>query len=1325
MSPSTQLTALTAVTPVIDSTTLTLSIDTTVLPYTFQTDTATTRLEIRAYGSVFVNTDFTVVDNTNQFSGVLELDTMTPSSTVQVVGRNYDPADLTATNQLVTPTLSFALLYTPSGMGTSIGAPSGVSAYRSTNTCRVEWVKPTYDGFLGVRVQVSTDAAGVNPPFTAYGDLVTTVTRRANTVLGQDSSTSTSIDDTGKGTSVTTTTATTQAVEYSSVDIPFNAVNADQFYVVLSTVIQDPQNQTVFESNQNGPVACGFVNLKQVSPTDFLALQRKEDVASRLISYITKNYPDLDLSPRSELRDLFIDPFAIELANMSVREWFSRCSTSISAMAQLDDSTGSGASDTFAASPVKQQVARAYGLNATDTQRLIDRQFDILGEQAGIPRGTAQASSVDLTFFTYTKPTQTVTISTGINCVTVADTDTPSLTFRTTGSATISPTSTASFFDPAFGWWAVTVPAQCLSLGSSTNVGAGTIRSISTSAPAGWSVTNLARAQYGTDNQSNSDYAAIIAARLVTGVDSGTRNGYKVAALSTPGIVSATVVAAGDVEMLRDWDDKRQKHVFGAVDIYVRGASAPDEQADTVAYSYQNTGVFGQTSTYLKLSPPDSGTLRFTIQNFTALDAPIYAGLELAVVRPTGTIYLGLQNAQFDNDNGYIILSDTDMPYQYSGDAVTTIRTSVTISGTPVNNRTLITNLSSQGSTIQYLLLARKQSSLLYTPELQPVLSISSIVGAMTGQLPTSAITLIQTSNFLLEGGSNRAGCIASASALDAAPTTSTITALVNGTVLIDDGMDVEVDSNGKVLGGVTVLSSDQSMVYSFGVDYTVVPQGVNRSYALQILPTTLHISKVSIADGVATFTSPNSLLPGASVVLTGFTSASFLNNQTVTISGSTAQQFTANFLSHPDYTETSDNGIGTTTAITDQQQVVVSYNKYTLCEEFSRHDNVNLVLTGSTPTQFTTGFVKNIWLPEFYGDTTLLYDGAGYATDGTVDLSQSTGLVGALIPRDSRYIKVLWNGIVMREGLDFSLAVDPVSGAASLTRIEGTGRIPSGAAVLVSYYTTEVFTVTTKYPAYVSQLAAKLDDLKHAAADVLVKAMIANPIDVTMAVTLDPNADPSVLDPQIRTAIDLVLDTSEGKLYQSEVIRQVKAIPGVTNVAVPLTKCAKSDGAYDIGVVIPTATSWLKLSDDPAFQGISGIPANAYISAAPVLPDNTIPSGGQPNAFVGLLYEGEDYRRATSVQDFLNNSGTTTGSFYIVGVGDRINPTKPLDSSYSRKVIVASPVDDNKDVIAPGLRSYLVTYQVFNEGGKRDIDMSSTEYFVPGNITIVYESEN
>jgi uncharacterized phage protein gp47/JayE len=1340
--------------------------------------------------------------NQNTFMASIPVDPTQPLTFVQIIGRNYDPtvawtasttynlgqrlADPNGNVQVVvqagtsgtteptwnqtldgitndptvagvqwenegalaiTPIFKFQLLYYETSDALVIAPPSAFQSYKGLNSCRIEWQLPTYQGFIGVRLMVSTDPAGIDPPYIQYGNLVNNQTREANVVISSNSSTLVNDNQT-----VITTTESTQTVNYSSVDIPltyFSNLTNQEFYALISTVIQDPNTQTIYESQQNGPITCGFVNLRLVQPTDFLALQRKEDIAGRLIASINKVYPALDLTPRSEARDLMIDPIALELANQSVREWFARCSVSISAISYIDNVSGNGISDPFNQSPFKQQIARAYGLSATDTQNLISKQFDILGEDAGLTRLSAAGSTGTVTFFTYSVPTTSTTFPVGVTLSSVADAQTPALNFQTTGSGTITPATASSYYNPQEGRWEVTIPANSTSTGSATNVGEGTIRVIASGGPGGWSVTNEVSFAFGTDNESNANFAARIADALVAGFDSGTRYGYKKAARATPGVVDVLVVAAGDLEMLRDWDPVRQKHVFGCVDIYVEGTQTSDQEEE-VFFTYQNTGTFNSLSTYCPLTLLNAQQLKFSLNGFSTLAYLPYTAVQLQVNR-TGVspFYLGVETAQFDNVNGNIILNPNELCYQINGSAISEVRVPLLIAGQPATNLTAVTALiSGLGSNYSFSLFAREESPLIHIPVIQPIQSVNSVTGnGPTGLVPPGDVQLIHTSNFFLNGLSQNAGDTVEVDSNISAPVTANIVANTTSPVLIDSAMDVPINSNGTPQNILSVRSSDLSQLYVFGVDYSITAFGPYHQYALNVLQQKMNITQIGITGNILTATCPvSNLVPGETVTFANIQNAVFLNGVSVTVlalvgTAPSYTGFTATYNYAGTYGPAPDSGAANYTTISTGQTVVVAYNKFVLAEQLTFVSQEQQTLNGSIATPLNNlGFVYDTWLPESYEfasddvtpGTKLTLDGAVYNTDqslnlpasiiagsvysGTTFLGYST-LIAAQVPHDSRYIKVTYNDgvgdIVKIENIDFTLTVDPTSGQATLTRIL-TGTIPDGGTVEVSYFCNETFDVSTEYPSFVQILTNTLALPKAAGASVLVKAMVANQVNVTATVELQTSADAATVDPNIRTAIDIAMDNAVGALYQSNIVSAIQSVTGVQNVQVPLITLAKANGAYDIGIIIPTDTTWLPLSKDPEFVN-QQVPLNAFITAGPVLPDNTIPSGGLPGAAVGLLYQGQEYRRAVSVQDFLANS--TVPSFYIIGLNDQINATTPIPS-YALRILITEPAVPN-----PGLRSYICTYQTFNQGGAKDIVMSSTEFLVPGSLTLLYET--
>jgi len=1232
-TPQLGLSALSFVSPIIPTMLTTLSVDTSVLALVINADTSTIAIDVSLAGVTTTLTAMTVVGGFNQFTGSIPLTPSTGLQTIEFTGRNYSNT-VTPVHSLITPTRQFSLLAVQSNNSISIGPPTGVTVYKGQSSCQIEWATPTYAGFQGVRVQISTDSSGVTVPYTQYGGLVTNLTRSADVPTSTPAVKTASVDTPASDgvqastNTVTTTSVTTTPVYFSSVSIPYTILNADIFYVTLTTLVQDTTTNLVYESQAAGPFTGAFVDLKKVNPTDFLALQRSPDIAARMIGEITRRRPDLDLTAHAEIRDIIINPIAMEIASMSTREWFSRICRSISALAQFDNVSGDGTSDPYDSSPFKQQIARAFGLSSTAVQTFIDGRFDILGESAGVTRGGATAAVVPLTFYTYSLPTSPLSVPLNVICSTEPDTTgTAATTFITRGSATISPDSASAAYDPVNGWWAVTVPGEAVTAGSVGQVGEGTINQISGGTASGLSVTNLTASRGGQDSQTNADYAAMIQNRQVAGKDTGSRNGYWNTAMQVPGVSDAFVVASGDVDMLRDWSTVMGKHTFGTVDIYARGAST-SQQSESIPFTLSTPSTYGVYGTYNTATLLNLSNLSFKIVGFNPLAPPLYAAVEMIVSSGGNKIWLGTQNARFDNVNGLIFLDPNETAYQINADGTTT---PWVINGSVTTNFQLVTQ--AQFSQVTYYLMVQAQAGIQHVPALQPVTAIDSISGPVTGVINPSNIQLVYTSDFLLNGGSNKAGDTVSVSGTATTVKEATL-ALLTSTTLIGSDMQIAVNANGVPQNVLSVRSVDLSTIYTFGTDYTITAAGRYGTYALTI-PT------------------GSTIVPGVNT------------------------------------------------------QVVVAYRQF-LLRELVTFRTESLSLVGSASTALANGgFIRNTWLPASHGDTTLLLD--GYSSSSLA----YTGLLGAGVAAAARYIKVTFNNgstdVVMIEGRDFTLTTDAL-GNASLTRTIG-GVIPSGGALTVSYYTLEDITIQTEYPAAVEQVVNAVDAMKHAAADVLVKAMIPSPVDLTFNVVLDSATTPDAIDGRIRTVIDRALDSADEVGYQAEVVRQILNLNGIVNIELPLLKFAKSDGAYNIGVVIPSGTPWLPLSGDPLFAALP-LPTGSFISQNPLLPDPTIPSGGTTSDYVGFLYEGQAYRRALTVADFLLS---TTPSFYVIGVGDQISTSLPFTTPYQGKILLVSPVT------SPSLLPYRLSYAVYGATSANDIAVASSEYLAAGAVRINY----
>jgi hypothetical protein len=1225
------LTALSLITPAFPSGSTTLSVDTDSLPLVIQADTSTLTIAVTLNQQATLLTSYTDAGSVRTFTGSIPITMTASAQLLDLVGQNWD-ATTTPQQYLTTTTLQFTLLTVTRSLGTLIGAPTGVSVYKGTTSCTIEWALPSYTGLMGVQASWSTDASGVTVPYTNYGQPVTLPSRTDNAVLVPPTS---SVVNKALGTNadgqpmvqLTTTTVETDAtVTYSNVAIPYSTVNADIFYVKLVTLVLDSATNTVYESQAAGPFTCGYVDLSLVNPTDFPDQQSRTSIATRMITEITRRRGALDLSTHAESRDVVINPIAIVLEQQSIRAWFANCARSISALSKIDDADGDGVSDPYASSPNKQKIALVYGMSPTDVQTFIDGRFVILGENAGIQKSGATTSTVYLTFYTYTRPTTSLTIPVGTIAATIADSySTASVSFVTTEAATMSLSNIQAYWDPVNSWYSVMVTAQAQTAGSSGNVGAGTIRQV-TSGAITLAVTNMTASSPAVDNESNASFAARIQNRLVAGKDSGTRLGYWNTAVQQPGVLNPMVVAAGDATMLRDWYDMAERHLFGCVDIYVEGNTF-SQQVAPLPLLLPNSGVYGTTSGYLTLTQSPTSALKFVVSNFASLGYTIYTAIELPAVSAGRTVYLGVANAQFDNVNGYVFLAGADAPYTKNADGTTTVWQ---INGVNATNTTFLAAIGTTGVT--FSLFARYQTGISYVPTLQPVVSVDSITGPLTGTITPADIALVHTSDLLLYGGSNQAGDTVSI----AASTTNTLTktlALSTTTTLIDTDMAVAVSAAGIPGNILSVRSTDLSTVYTYGVDYSIVAMGQYRSYGIQLLS--------------------GALAAGASVV--------------------------------------------------------VAYNQYLLREQPTLQAD-SLTLSGSTPVPLTqNGLIANAWLPVSHSLTTLFLDGQGS--------SDPTTLMGADIAPASRYVKVTYtNGLttaLMQENRDFNIGLNAATGVATITRVLG-GNIPDGATVSVLYYYGEVLSITTEYPAYVQQVVAAVSLMQHASASVLVKAKVSSGIDMTFTVYLDGTVDAATIDPLLRNAISLRFSRSSTLLYQTPVISGLQAISGVAGIQLPLQKFARADGTSNIAELVPTGTVWAGLALDPSFSGYT-VPNGMFISASPLLSQPTIPSGGTSSAYVGLLYEGTPYRRASTITDFLTG---LTPSFYIVGTGDTLPSGVAIPTTYPGKILIAPPAG-----VDPSSLSFRVTYQVWGASSAQDIQASYAEYLVPGSIQIFYAS--
>ena len=809
-----------------------LSINASALPVAVLADlnTQVVLLTLAQTGESFPLTSFTPVTRAGvaqrQFTGSIPLPGDPGSYSLTLVAQDAPSAP-----SQISPNLSFTVIVASMAALAVAYPPASIQVQQRYDRVRLRWANVTTPGFLGVRVQVSTDASGVAVPYTQLGGLVANNSTSSETVTVAQSRqvAQSSLSSSASSQRTTTTVETLQLMTYSSIDILQASIGASQFFALLSCVVQDPDTQQVYESTASGPFTCSYIDLTQVAPADFPPSTQPEQIATSLISTIAQGYGGLDQSPRSETRDLQVDPYALELSNATVRSWFARVSASLSALVAIDDANGDGISDPAASSPVKQLIARAFRVTDAQVQTLIDNQFDVKAEEAGLTRQGPTAAIIPVTFYTPAAPKTRVTAALNTVVASIPDASTASVSFTSLASGLIDPANLSAYWIPELSGWGFTVDCVCTVSGSVGSVGAGTVRSVLSGTSGALLCTNLTTATLpGQDQESNAQLAARIQVRRVTGIDSGTVGGYYLAAMACAGVVGAEVVQAGDLEMLRDWDPLRGRHTFGCVDIYARGANY-SQLTQATTYTLQTSGTQGSLSSYTPLSFAGLSGRRIKFTVPSGLPYAVAAITEVWLNR-SGGIYLGTSRALWDPQAGALYLNPDDPSYSYGLDGST-------VPGSA--NSAWLSGLAG----VSVLGLLRFWSPLAVTPNREPVQQVISLVGnGATGALPASGIILDKTGSDPLLTGNSAAASDAISFPDGTVTVTTQLTWASNGLLTLDLGEGVQVPtiqvdnttgvpSPGNVL---SLRSLDTSVLYALGVDYVLVVLGPYNHFGLQ-----------------------------------------------------------------------------------------------------------------------------------------------------------------------------------------------------------------------------------------------------------------------------------------------------------------------------------------------------------------------------------------------------------------------------------------------------------------------------------------------------------
>jgi len=449
-------------------------------------------------------------------------------------------------------------------------APTGLTTTSFRNKIEVRWIKNPETNITGYNIYNSTTSGG---GVSGYVKLNNVLIEEASDATKEVVDTQTEVEEVGGVRTTTTVETLTETLIYLYSHEDLTEEKA-QYYVV--TAVNDLGEESPFS------VEIWDTPLVITTETYEQPLRTQQEVSLDYISTLLSRTPKLDVKPGSLTRQLHIDPNSREFSLAYIRIDFASRAQSLLTLRELDDEDGDRVSDPVADSSYKQLLKEAYFFETDEeVQDLIDAAFDERAANNGTFRGEAEKSSVDVTFYTTTAPTVSLTVNSGEEISTIPTETEEAINFVTLTSGTLDVDNLDNFYNPITQRYELSLPAEAVIAGDSGNVNADTITNTEVS---GMQVTNPLAAFGGSDEESNSDLADRAQLAFV-GLDVGTINGYRKTVIAVPGIRDVEIIYAGHPLMQRDYDEVRKKHIFGKVDIYIRGGD-PVQFQDNVGFLY-------------------------------------------------------------------------------------------------------------------------------------------------------------------------------------------------------------------------------------------------------------------------------------------------------------------------------------------------------------------------------------------------------------------------------------------------------------------------------------------------------------------------------------------------------------------------------------------------------------------------------------------------------------------------------------------------------------------------------------------------------------------
>lgn len=571
------------------------------------------------------------------------------------------------------------------------------------------------------------------------------------------------------------------------------------FYVARS-VYYDAEHQTEVESPNSIEVVASpiAVTLTIGSFPTVSQLQLQQNT----ISDIQRTTPEIALQPGAVIRDVFVDPFSQEAVRLRFLVDFMHRSQSFDTLLAVDGVDANGNPTPVTQSAYKTALQAAFQLSRpNDAQFIIDQTFNQLAAREGVTRLPGKKARGIVTFYTRNTPTRTLTIPLGTQV------SSGNAIFLTTQQARIPIENFAAYYNPTTGLYSIDVIVEAQSTGTIGNVSRGQINTILSNVP-GLAVTNQNRT-FGGEAQETNLALATRARGALSAVDTGTEQGIRQVAANQAGVEEAIIVEAGNPLMQRDFDPTHEVHVGGKADVWLRG-NVSAQVTDTFAFVFKEAFdvQFQLTGNPLSLI-------------FRALDPQLSETNPIAEMLDYQSLGLGLRNASsgsFFNLTGVKILD-----YR-------TIQLDAAVGQPNVTFGNVVLG--------DYRYIISRD----FVLPRQPVSQILSVVGQVSGQLPSDTITLWRTSDPLDLGRSAQAGAFLRITPVNGVPSGQLIPVTGEAHTIIGE-FNESLNNLGVSVLTIRVYNSTRTILYrgpsdpSGLSDYTIIPGSQTKATAIRRIP--------------------------------------------------------------------------------------------------------------------------------------------------------------------------------------------------------------------------------------------------------------------------------------------------------------------------------------------------------------------------------------------------------------------------------------------------------------------------------------------------------